>query len=91
MKRAYRLYAVLLLACILLAVVCGPHSCEWGNQVYFYFGVTGLLLSFLFPFFQKDWSRKKQFGIGVLFLLSSVVVWCAGFLLGEFRIVCRLF
>ena len=91
MKRAYRLYAVLLLTEIILAVVCGPHSCEWGNGVYFYFGVSALILSFLFPLLQKEWPGKVRIVTGFLFLLGSAFVWCAGFLLGEFRIMCRLF
>ncbi len=91
MKRAYRLYLLLLLVQIILAVVCGPHSCEWGNTVYFSFGVAALLLSFLFALFQKDWSRRKRIGTGLLFLLGCGVLWCAGFMLGEFRIMCKLF
>ena len=91
MKRAYRLYAVLQSVQILFVLICGPHSCEWGNQVYFYFGIVSLVLSFLFPFLQKDWPPLKRLIVGVLLHVDSVAVWCAGFLLVEFRIMCRLF
>ncbi|QEC57107.1 hypothetical protein [Flavisolibacter ginsenosidimutans] len=90
-KRAYKLYFLLQGFQIVLVFVCGPHSCEWGNAVYFSFGVAALTLSFLLPLLQKDWPRRKRILFGFLFLLGSVVLWCAGFLLGEFRIVCRLF
>ena len=91
MKRAYRLYLLLLLLQLLLVFVCGPHSCEWGNAVYFFVGVAVLFLSFLLPLFQKDWLQKKRLLFSVLFLLGAVVLWCAGFMLGDFRIMCRLF
>lgn len=91
MKRAYVLYSVLLFVQIILAFVCGPHSCEWGNAVYFSFGVAGLLFSFLFPLLQKDWPQGKRILLAFLFLLGSAVLWCTGFMLGEFRIMCRLF
>jgi hypothetical protein len=91
MKRAYLLYFVLLVAEVILAVICGPHSCEWGNQVYFYSGVVALLLSFLIPLSQTGWSRKVRIAHGVLFLLGSALLWCLAFMMGEFRIMCRLF
>jgi len=91
MKRAYLLYGVLLVAEIILAVVCGPHSCEWGNAIYFSAGLAGLLLSILFPALQTEWSGRKRVLTGSLFLFGLLLLWCAGFLLGEFRIMCRLF
>lgn len=91
MKRAYRVYLLLLLAQVVLAIICGPHSCEWGNAVYFWAGVAALLLSLLAPQLQKEWPWGKRIGFGLLFLLGSVVVWCSGFMLGEFRIMCRMF
>ena len=91
MKGKYVLYIILLATEIILAIICGPHSCEWGNQVYFYFGIASLALAFIIPFFQKELSWKKRIGYGFLFLLGSIIVWCAGFMLGEFKILCRLF
>lgn len=91
MKRAYRLYGLLLFGTVLLAAVCGPYSCEWGNAVYFFAGLTGLLLSFLAALFQKDWPGKKRWLTGFLFAAGLIVVWVGGFMLGAFQILCRLF
>ena len=91
MKRLYLLYIILLVAQIILAFICGPHSCEWGNSVYFYCGVVGLTLAFLLPLLQKAWPVNKRIGYSLLFLFGSVVTWCAGFMLGGFRIMCKLF
>lgn len=91
MKKAYRAYTVLLFLLVVLAIVCGPHSCEWGNTVYFFAGVAALVLCLFLPALQKEWSRRKRVGTALLFALGLVVFWCAAFLLGEFRIMCRLF
>jgi hypothetical protein len=91
MKKAFRFYLLLQTVQLILAFVCGPHSCEWGNTVYFCFGVAALVLSFLFPLLQKDWKQKKRILFAFLFLPGSVVMWCAWFVLGEFRIMCRMF
>jgi hypothetical protein len=91
MNSAYLLYCLLLVVEMALAFVCGPYSCEWGNQVYFFAGLAGLLLSFLCPFVQTGWSQQKRTGTGVLFLFGSVLWWCAGFVVADFRLMCRLF
>lgn len=91
MKRAYRIYCLLLFLLMVLVFVCGPHSCEWGNTVYFLAGVAALVFSFVGALRQTDWPSGKRFATGFLFVLGTVVLWCAGFLLGEFRIMCRLF
>lgn len=91
MKKIYILLTSLLTAQIVLAFFCGPFSCEWGNSVYFYSGVTSLLIAFILPLFQNGRPWSKRFGFGLLFLLSSVIVWAVGFIAGDFRIMCRLF
>ena len=91
MKRIYTLFAILLVIEIILAIICGPHSCEWGNSVYFYFGIFSLAVSFILALLQKEWPLGKRIGYGFLFLLVSVIVWCAGFMLCGFSIICRLF
>ena len=91
MKSIFLLYIILLVAQIILAFICGPHSCEWGNTVYFYSGFAGLVLAFLLPLLQKEWPVNKRIGYCLLFLFGSVVTWCAGFMLGEFKIMCKLF
>ena len=91
MKRAYRLYLFALLLQLILAFVCAPHSCQWGNGVYFALGIITLLFSFVLPFFQKEWPQSKRLLLAFLFLLGSVVIWCVGFMLADFQIMCRLF
>jgi hypothetical protein len=84
-------YIILLVTQIILAFICGPHSCEWGNTVYFYSGIAGLTLAFLLPILQKAWPVNKRIGYSLLFLFGSVATWCTGFMLGGFRIMCKLF
>jgi hypothetical protein len=91
MKDIYLLYVILLVAQIILAFICGPRSCEWGNIVYFYCGAAGLMLAFLLPLLKKAWQVNKRIGYSLLFLFGSVATWCAGFMLGGFRIMCKLF
>ena len=40
MKNSYWLYIGLLLSLLVMVLICGPHSCEWGNGVYFGFAVV---------------------------------------------------
>jgi len=91
LKKIYIYYFVLFAIQAILAFICAPHSCEWGNTVYFYIGVCCLIISFLLPFFQKGWTTGKRIGFGFLFLLISVILWCAGFMIFNFSIMCRLF
>ncbi|WP_373552142.1 hypothetical protein [Haliscomenobacter sp.] len=91
MKNLYLLYIGLLLSLLMMVLICGPHSCEWGNGVYFGFGVLVFLFLLLFPFLHKSLSMGQKIGsalgIGVLWL----ILWVGGFLLGDFSILCRLF
>src|ERR1043165_3642620 len=91
MKKIYRVLIGLFITEIIMAFICGPHSCEWGNQVYFYFGVFCLIGSFLSPFLQKGWLFDKRLGYGFLFAIVSVIIWIGGFMVGGFRIMCKLF
>jgi len=90
MKRIYLLFSIVLLAEIILGFICGPHSCEWGNSLYFYSGIVCTILAFLLPLFQKTPAFKKKIVYSLLFLLIAVIVWCVGFMLFGFRIICRL-
>jgi hypothetical protein len=91
MKNSYWLYIGLFLSLLVMALICGPHSCEWGNGVYFGFGVLVFLFLLFLPFLRKGLStgQKISFALGIGCLW--VVLWVAGFLLGDFRILCRLF
>jgi len=87
----YVLLIVLQVFQLILAFICGPHSCEWGNTVYFYVGIFTLMALFITPFFQKSWSAGKRLGVACVFLFSGIMVWVIGFIAGNFRIMCRLF
>ncbi len=91
MRKMYLVYVALFAAQFILAVICAPHSCDWGNTVYFYFGLFSLIASLLLPLFQKNIPMPKGIGLGFLFLVISVIFWLAGFMLCGFRIVCKLF
>lgn len=90
-KKIYALYVVLFATQIILGFICAPHSCEWGNTIYFYFGIFSLTVSFILPFFKKNWRLDKRIGYGFLFLVISVFLWCTFFMLCGFSIICRLF
>jgi hypothetical protein len=90
MQRVYILAAALLVAQVAAAIVCGPFSCEWGNEVYFYIGIACLIIAGGGPFFQSTWLVRKRVGYSLVFILISAVTWCAGFMMGGFRIICHL-
>ncbi|HKO80808.1 MAG TPA: hypothetical protein VJU78_10445 [Chitinophagaceae bacterium] len=91
MKKIYFLLIILLILEFLLALVCGPYSCDWGNTVYFYSGITFVLISFILPLLQKQWPTGKRIGFAFLFAMATLIVWLLGFIAGDFRIMCRLF
>ena len=87
----YILLIALLTALLILAFICGPRHAGWGNGVYLYAGIITGLLAFILPLFHGQWTLLKQAGIGLLFLLAVAIVWVAGFMLGGFKIINRLF
>jgi hypothetical protein len=90
-KKVYFSLAVLLAIEIILAFICAPYSCDWGNTVYFYAGIFVLIASLLLPGLQKNWTIAKRTGYAFLFALIIVVVWIACFMLFDFKIMCRMF
>jgi hypothetical protein len=91
MKRIYLLYIILFAVQFILAVICGPYSCDWGNTVYFYFGVFSLIVSLLLPLFQNNMPAGKRIGYGSLFLFISAALWITGFMICGFSVMCRMF
>jgi hypothetical protein len=91
MKHNYLLYLGFLLSLLVMILICAPHSCEWGNSLYFGFGFLVFLFLLLSPFFNKGMSAGQKIGsaLGIGFLW--VTLWVLGFLLGDFSILCRLF
>ncbi len=76
---------------IILAIIFGPHSCEWGGQAYVYAGIIGLIVTLLLPFFQKNWSFIKRILYSLGFSSLLAMIWITGFMLCDFRIICKLF
>ena len=87
MKKPMLYWVVLFVLQFIVAVICAPYSCEWGNTVYFFTGVVCLFIAFLLSIFQKQWTFGKRLLVGLLMLLLSVVLWCAGFGLLDFKIM----
>ncbi len=76
---------------LVVAFIAGPYSCEWGNTVYTIMGLVVIVITVALPFFQREWAMNKRVGFAFLFLLISLIVWIAGFAMGGFRILCKLF
>lgn len=91
MKTGLVLYIALVFSQFIVAFICGPHSCEWGNTVYLGYGFMGLLLIFFFPLFKAEWSLTQRFGYAFGFSLLWLLMWVLGFIAGDLRIMCRLF
>jgi hypothetical protein len=91
MKRTTSLFIILIVIQLMTAWICGPYSCEWGNSTYFYTGILLAAVAFMLPFLQKSWSLQKRIGIGLLFAAAIAMVWIIGFMIFDFRIMCRLF
>lgn len=91
MKKLYLFYIGLVLCLLILSLVCGPHSCEWGNEVYFFFGFGALLILLFMPFFRKKLNLGQKVGSSLGISLLWVLLWVGGLVLGDFMILCRLF
>ncbi|MFT3705684.1 MAG: hypothetical protein QM802_25165 [Agriterribacter sp.] len=91
MKKISSPFIILIVIELMTAWICAPYSCEWGNSLYFYTGLIIAAISFVLPLLQKLWSIQKRIGIGLLFLVGSMLIWVVGFMLFNFRIMCRLF
>jgi len=91
MKKLPVLYIALSVAQFIVAIICAPQSCAWGNSVYFFIGLVCLAVAFILPMFHRQWKLYKRRMFGLLFALVSVILWCAGFMLLDFKIICRLF
>ncbi len=91
MKRMLLLLVTILITEIIIAIICGPYSCEWGNEVYFYSGVTLSAIMCVLPFLERTFTTKKRIAYSLLFIIISILTWCACFMLCGFKILCRLF
>ena len=87
----YFLFVVLNAIEIILAFICAPYSCDWGNTVYVYAGIFSIAVSFILPFLQRNLSIAKRIGYSFLFAFITVAVWVLCFMLCGFSIMCRMF
>jgi hypothetical protein len=90
MKKMYILLLCLYGLQLILAFFCGPYSCKWGNSVYFYSGVINLLAAFILALLLVDGAWPHRLLPAILFLLGSAIVWVIGFIVFDFKIICRL-
>jgi hypothetical protein len=90
MKKMYILLSCLYALQLILAFFCGPYSCKWGNSVYFYSGVANLLVAFILPLLLEGGSWSHRLILAILFLLGSAIIWVIGFIVFDFKIICRL-
>jgi len=91
MKKMYILLICLYVLQLILAFICGPYSCKWGNTVYFYTGIANLLAAFILPLIMAEGLWPHRLLLAALFLLGSAIVWVIGFMVFDFKIMCRLF
>ena len=91
MRKVYLVVAFVFLAQLIAAVICGPHSCEWGNTWYFAIGLCSMLFVIIAMLMQKHWDVVRRLGFAALFSFLSLLVWVTGFMTGEFSILCKLF
>ncbi|HET9278182.1 MAG TPA: hypothetical protein VFN95_08335 [Flavitalea sp.] len=91
MKKLFILIGIIFLLQLIAAVICGPYSCEWGNGFYFGVGLFSLISILFVVLIQTKWDVVKRLAYTALFSFLSIVVWCLGFIIGDFTILCRLF
>jgi hypothetical protein len=79
-------------ALLALALVAGPHACEWGWGVYFWAGLAAVLMLAAMPFL--PWFKRRP-GRAALQCSQLVALgcgtWVAGLFIADFQILCRLF
>jgi hypothetical protein len=79
-------------ALFVFAFVAAPHSCQWGNDAYFWSGVACLVMLFAMPFaFRAAESIVGRAGLALGFVVFGCGVWFAGLAAANFRIICKLF
>jgi hypothetical protein len=80
------------LALFAFAFVAAPKSCQWGNEAYFWAGVTALVALFALPFvLRARASFLVRIGIGLGFVVLGCAIWLGGLFAANFRIICTLF
>lgn len=87
---AWGLLAALCSTLLILALQWGPRTCERGTEDYLLAGVAALVAAFAAPVALARAGLWKRFALGIGFAAACLTVWVAGWALGEFRLLCRL-
>jgi hypothetical protein len=90
-KSPFIIISIVYLGQMISAVLCAPHSCEWGLNAYFLTGVVCFIIALILPNIQKDWSLIKKLSFSIVFPISSLTLWIFAFFMENFRIMCHLF
>ena len=91
MKKTLALYCLISLSELILAYICGPHSCEGGLALYFYGGILFLIMSLALPFIKNPAHLPRKVVMAFILALLSALLWAGGFMMGNFRVICKLF
>jgi hypothetical protein len=83
--------AAVALAMLAAAFAAAPHSCNGGLEVYVGVGIVALIVMAALPFVigPRDAPAKVSRAFG--FVALGIVVWLAGGMVANVRIMCRLF
>ena len=80
------------IALFAFAFLAAPHSCQWGHEAYLWAGAGTLLMLGGMPFVAGvSSSLRRRSGLALGLLVLGSAVWLAGFVVANFRIVCKLF
>lgn len=73
-----------------LAMRWGPRTCEGGTEDYLLAGIAALAVAFAAPVALARLAVWKRLALGLGFAVACLSVWIGGWVLGEFRLLCRL-
>lgn len=90
-RRAWLVLAALGAGTLGLVLAYGPRSCEGGLEVYLLGGLAAVVAAFAVPVVAARLALWKRLAAGAGFAVTILAVWVAGWNLGGFRLLCRLF
>ncbi len=74
-------------ALLAFGFVAAPQSCEWGLSAYAWAGIGIFVLLAVTPL----WATSPRSGRHTLGLAATTfAVWCAGIVVADFQLLCRL-
>lgn len=91
MSKAQKIIAVILVVEIITAFIAGGYSCDGGLEVYLLTGVFALMASVFTIIWSDGLAKQQKFRYILLSFLLVIAIWLAGFFLGGFKILCKLF